>query len=69
MAEPGETRWSAPLANPDPLVPPSEPCRPVGQYDGHVVSLYFPSDGGDWLPARVLRNDGEWVVTARRAAG
>jgi len=69
VAEPGETRWSAPLASPDPFVPPSEPCRPVGQYDGHVVSLYFPSDGGNWLPARVLRSDGEWVVTARRAAG
>jgi hypothetical protein len=69
VAEPGETRWSAPLTNPDPFVPPSEPCRPVGQYDGRVVSLYFPSDGGKWLPARVIRSDGKWVVTARRAAG
>jgi hypothetical protein len=69
VAEPGDPRWSAPLPNPDPFVPPSEPCRPVGQYDGRVVSLYFPSDGGRWLPARVTRSEGVWVVTARRAAG
>jgi len=69
VAEPGDSRWSAPLPNPDPFVPPGEPCRPVGQYDGRVVSLYFPSDGGRWLPARVTRSDGEWVVTTRRVAG
>lgn len=69
VAGPGDAQWSEPLPNPDPFVPPGEPCRPVGQYDGRVVSLYFPSDGGQWLPARVTRSDGEWVVTARRRAG
>ena len=68
VAEPGNPRWSAPLPNPDPFVPPDEPCRPVGQYDGRVVSLYFDSDGPRWLPARVTRSDGTWVVTARRPA-
>ncbi len=69
VAERGDPHWSAPLPNPDPYVPPGEPCRPVGQYDGHMVSLYFLADGGPWLPARVIRSDGEWIVTARRRAG
>jgi hypothetical protein len=68
VAEPGDAQWSAPLPNPDPFVPLGDPCHPVGQYDGQVVSLYFPSDRGQWLPARVTRSDGEWVVTARRRA-
>ncbi len=69
VAAPGDSRWSAPLPNPDPFVPSGEPCRPVGQYDGRVVSLYFPSTVGEWLPARVTRNDADWIVTARRRAG
>lgn len=70
VAEPGKTQWSAPLPNPDALVPAGEPCRPVGQYDGRTVGLYFlHSPRGDRLPARVTRSDGEWVVTPSRRAG
>jgi hypothetical protein len=68
VAEPANTEWSAPLPNPDPFVPAGEPCRPVGQYDGQVVSLYFPTSI-EWLPARVTRSNGQWGVTARRRAG
>jgi hypothetical protein len=69
VAEPGASHWSAPLTNPSPFVPTGQPCRPVGQYDGRVVTLYFPSDGGRWRPARVTRSGGDWIVTARRRAG
>ena len=69
VAAPGQTSWSAPLPNPDPFVPAAEPCRPVGQYDGSVVSLYFPSDDARSAPAVVTRRDGAWVVTARRPGG
>lgn len=69
VAERGRSDWSAPLTNPDPFVPAREPCRPVGQYDGRVVSLYFLSTGPRWLPAVVTRHGDEWVVTARRRVG
>lgn len=65
VAETDDSRWSAPLPNPDPFVPAGSPCRPVGQYDGAQVSLYFPSDGPMWSPAVVERSGGEWTVSPR----
>lgn len=66
VAETDDTRWSAPLTNPDPFFPTGSPCRPVGQYEGSLVRIYFPSDGPNWLPAAIKRSDGEWTITPRR---
>lgn len=69
VAEPGDSRWSAPITSHHPLLPASEPCRPVGQADGEVVSMYLSSQRPAWLPGRVMRTGGEWIVTPPRRAG